>query len=1168
MVFAGAGVSRPRPSDLPRFEELADRIGSHTGVMREPGDSGQEPPDRYLGRLAGQGVKVHQTAAQILVGSHTVPHDLHRLLLQIFPSAQDVRLVTTNFDTHFSTAATAAFKSPVEKFFAPALPLGDDFNGLVYLHGCAGKDPARCVLTDADFGRAYLTEAWASRFLRAMFSKYTVLFVGYSHKDTVMNYLARGLPPVEDKRRFVFTAEASLSKWEFLRIHPVVYRLVEDENPHRALTDSVGRWVADLRSGLLDRAQRIRAIAELQPPLEGEDADFIRRALEQVDTARVFFKHAKHPGWIDWLEKEGLIAAVFDPCAKVGDYERHLASWLTERFVTDHAHHLWAAIQRNGGHVHPHLCWCLRRRLCLRNADDPAGDVFSRWVVVLLTQPHEVLGPDDWALLLRDCRFPTEKEASLLLFERVTRPQVCLKESWPFLHEDKEDSPKVDFELNLLEDRQPWVAEAWEKLFMPNLPAYAAMLEPIVTCNLTIGHSLRSGETEVGRDYDPYHIHRQSIAPHEQDRHPTMLDVLVDAARDILQYLLSDRPRDASGLIAKWFETDVPLLRRLAVYGYAQRADLSADAKLKWLVENGLLYRFKTDVFWFLQQCFPQASEPARSEFLSAAMQGPTGGLSKRLTERTRAYETFNLMVWLQRLAPDCPQVQESLKGLTELHPDFAPREHPEVNLWSSEFEFIKPTEGFDVDAIVAGPPGEWLDSLLAVRPSSPFEKSRSDYCVAASAAVAKSPEWGLEWVRTLLSRGLSDADLWKCLCQGWRNANPSPDQWRQILTFALEVQAPPAFFEAFVDVLEHGARRQEHAIPADLMSLAQQVADRVWHSVLKDSPVESPTSRNWLDIAINRPGGRLAEFWLHRLSTARKQAGDSWRGIPAEMAQSLRAIIRGTSGAAAYGRVILASQLHYFFSLDAQFAQTELLSCLDWQADLLRAEQCWHGFLYWGRWLPGFTEALLVQFNETVGRASELDDRSREALIRHIAGVALFRTEDPLADEWITTIVQKLEDADLERLARVIDHFLDETEAETAENIWDRWLRRYWDLRLLGTPKPLAGIEAATMACWALSVGSKFPEAVGLMTRMENALCFKHIDVFHRIHEKGLASRHPTATAEFTLVYLRSGLEHFHADKDVASVWQDLRHGGVAKEKLGQIREAMFRLGHDPGEP
>jgi hypothetical protein len=40
-----------------------------------------------------------------------------------------------------------------------------------------------------DFGTAYLTERWASRFVAELFNHFTVLFVGYGMNDPVMRYL-------------------------------------------------------------------------------------------------------------------------------------------------------------------------------------------------------------------------------------------------------------------------------------------------------------------------------------------------------------------------------------------------------------------------------------------------------------------------------------------------------------------------------------------------------------------------------------------------------------------------------------------------------------------------------------------------------------------------------------------------------------------------------------------------------------------------------------------------------------------------------------------------------------------------------------------------------------------------------------------------------------------
>jgi hypothetical protein len=145
----------------------------------------------------------------------SAPNPLHSNLLRLFENSAKVRLVTTNFDLHFTSAAESFFSSNVRPdiYSAPALPLGGDFYGIAYLHGSVER-PERLVLTDADFGRAYLTEGWARRFLQQLFASYVVMFVGYSFTDPVVPYLARGLPPESaGKRRFALTKEGDSDRW-------------------------------------------------------------------------------------------------------------------------------------------------------------------------------------------------------------------------------------------------------------------------------------------------------------------------------------------------------------------------------------------------------------------------------------------------------------------------------------------------------------------------------------------------------------------------------------------------------------------------------------------------------------------------------------------------------------------------------------------------------------------------------------------------------------------------------------------------------------------------------------------------------------------------------------------------------------------------------------------
>jgi hypothetical protein len=159
-----------------------------------------------------------------------------------------------------------------------------------------------------------------------MFARYAVLFVGYSHRDPVMNYLARGLSPSARRPRYAFTTPdyTSLDSWKFLGVHELVYPVTTRENAHEAITNCVRDWCAELHCGLLEKAERIRAISESQPPLEGEDADYLRFCLATTETARIFFRYASHPEWISWLEKNGFLVSFFDSKRAFGDFEREL----------------------------------------------------------------------------------------------------------------------------------------------------------------------------------------------------------------------------------------------------------------------------------------------------------------------------------------------------------------------------------------------------------------------------------------------------------------------------------------------------------------------------------------------------------------------------------------------------------------------------------------------------------------------------------------------------------------------------------------------------------------------------------------------------------------------------------------------------------------------------
>ena len=123
--------------------------------------------------------------------------DMHKAILRLakLRGETGVRLVTTNFDTLFEQASSA-WHFGRDLHSGPILPIPRNdkaatWRSVVYLHGRLDEAGANehLVMTSADFGRSYLTDAWAARFVARLFSDFTVLFIGYSLNDPVLRYM-------------------------------------------------------------------------------------------------------------------------------------------------------------------------------------------------------------------------------------------------------------------------------------------------------------------------------------------------------------------------------------------------------------------------------------------------------------------------------------------------------------------------------------------------------------------------------------------------------------------------------------------------------------------------------------------------------------------------------------------------------------------------------------------------------------------------------------------------------------------------------------------------------------------------------------------------------------------------------------------------------------------
>jgi hypothetical protein len=495
VVFAGAGISVDAPSAMPSFPRLVTMLATEAG--EEAPDWGAVPSDAFLGGLERDGFNVHERVAALLTPSRgQVPNSYHEALLGLFRDAQSVRIVTTNHDPFLTIAATEFFGEAVESYYAPALPVGDEFAGVVYLHGGVARNATRLVLTNGDFGRAYLTQAWATTFLRAMYSRFDVVFIGYSHGEPVLRYLASGLSAAT--RRFAFDPhDGDDAAWQTIGITRIPYPRSAEPSEHAALREAIAAWSERTTMGYLDHEARIRDAVSGPPPLDVAQADYLRQMLGDAATARFFATYAALPEWLGWAKDLPQFRALFG-LSEIQPASLELAQWFARAMILAHAEAALSVLQELGGRMTPDLWFACAHQLWTADPR-PAPHVFAKWVSTLIESTPAVEGDTYLGYLLDSCRWPDDRSVALLLFAHLTDPHPEFEQRMAMLG-DNEPGVRVSVAIRGDADQ---LRESWNNYFRPRVSELAEQLEPILAGQLVRAHEILKAAGEANDTWDP-----------------------------------------------------------------------------------------------------------------------------------------------------------------------------------------------------------------------------------------------------------------------------------------------------------------------------------------------------------------------------------------------------------------------------------------------------------------------------------------------------------------------------------------------------------------------------------------------------------------------------------------------------------------------------------------
>ena len=338
VFLCGAGVSYP--AGLPDFLGLAKYVIKELGTPQDAPwremlsmwedehiPTGARPSLDQIFNLLQQEYQPAEIDDLIAKRLKTKPRtslSAHDTVLRLSRSADGKpQVVTTNFDLLFEKAANRNVLAHV----APALPDlagAQSFDGIVYLHGRINQRIKRgdgrhdLVVSSSDFGRAYLAEGWATRFVRDLLDQYIVVLLGYSASDPPVRYLLQGLHTRGRGRRarlFAFdsgTEEDVQHRWRDSGVQALAY--LSTGADHSVLWNTLSAWAERADDPLAWRQEVVKLARKgprnLSPHERGQVASLVRS-----DAGAKLFADADPPAPGEWL-------CVFDHHVRYGDIGR------------------------------------------------------------------------------------------------------------------------------------------------------------------------------------------------------------------------------------------------------------------------------------------------------------------------------------------------------------------------------------------------------------------------------------------------------------------------------------------------------------------------------------------------------------------------------------------------------------------------------------------------------------------------------------------------------------------------------------------------------------------------------------------------------------------------------------------------------------------------------
>ena len=590
---------------------------------------------------------------------------------------------------------------------------------------------------------------------------------------------------------------------------------------------------------------------------------------------------------------------------------------------------------------------------------------------------------------------------------------------------------------------------------------------------------------------------------------------------------------------------------------------MNPDQKIEWLISSGGLDDVGThhESRELISGAYPRVTTQTRQRLIQAIKDVFASGemeSGEPSHNDRKIYDWFDVLL---RADPDCELAQTAFGEVQARHTEWERKDNPNLLFEENGPYWVRDVSPWAVEDLLSRPTAALVDQVLDFKPplwGSPTDGDRMDEENAAQAVrevAIRDVSKGLDVANELVSREEWRWELWRALLESWEESELDERQFGQVLTLLHS----PSLFEmngnAITGLLHSLVRNGGKPYAIRLMPTAKSLALSIWdESENSKSWIRSET--DWLTLALNSNAGLVVRFWLSAMWVESERGTKRIGRFNEDDRQFFDSVVEDRDMRGKLGQAMLTTHIGYLLSFDYEWTTKRLLPLFDPKhASFVPA---WHGFT-WGQLSSDVGELMKPKFLsavENIDRLGHAEDLSRRhEFVRRYVKMMVYAIDEPLS-EWVPALFGIGDDDDGYMFAWEIGRILENMADAQKIELWNRWLRRYWQNRLSGVPRPLEQKEVEEMLRWPRDLQVVFDDAVELAIRMPSAK-LKLMRISKDYVDEKLARRFPIGSAKLLEYFdgIETNFWEWDGVEEVIGVLLSNELDDALNEKIKNIR-------------